>query len=169
MLTVLDIKRPILGHQGKKIIWHFLISSGCDSIVALNENAAWPKADVLSDKDCSCCVTHHRVAGLKDLTEQDGTLTLCKRLSERTEAAGVSDIWTADTLKTHRGVVNLNSVRQIPKHKLDKFVTNWINSLKLWMRIKMTLMVTCIFSHNVSFPHLFCLIYECITIVMQLY
>lgn len=46
-------------------------------------------------------VTHHRVAGLENLTEQDGTLTLCKRLSERTEAAGVSDIWAVHTLDTH--------------------------------------------------------------------
>lgn len=44
--------------------------------------------------------THHWVAGLEDLTEQDGTLSLCKGLSEWTEAAGVSDIWTVHTLNT---------------------------------------------------------------------
>lgn len=52
-----------------------------------------------------CFVTHHRVAGLEDLTEQDGTLTLCKRLSERTEAAGVSDVWTVHTLSTQTHTV----------------------------------------------------------------
>lgn len=41
------------------------------------------------------------MAGLEDLAEQDGTLTLCERLSERTETAGVSDIWTVHTLDTH--------------------------------------------------------------------
>lgn len=44
--------------------------------------------------------THHWVAGLEDLTEQDGTLSLCKRLSEWAEAAGVSDIRTVHTLNT---------------------------------------------------------------------
>lgn len=38
------------------------------------------------------------MAGLEDLTEQDGALSLRKRLSERTEAAGVSDISTVHTL-----------------------------------------------------------------------
>lgn len=57
-----------------------------------------------------CAVTHHRVAGHEDLTEQDATLPLCKGLSERTEAAGVSDIWTVHTLntKTHAEVINHN-------------------------------------------------------------
>lgn len=41
------------------------------------------------------------MAGLEDLTEQDGTLSLCKRLPEWTEAAGVSDVWTVNTLDTH--------------------------------------------------------------------
>lgn len=36
--------------------------------------------------------THHWVAGLEDLAQQDGALSLRKRLSERTETAGVSDI-----------------------------------------------------------------------------
>ena len=40
------------------------------------------------------------MAGLEDLTEQDGTPTLRIRLPERTEAAGVSDIRTVHTLNT---------------------------------------------------------------------
>lgn len=44
--------------------------------------------------------THHGVAGLEDLAEQDATLPLGKRLSEGAEAAGVSDVRTVDTLST---------------------------------------------------------------------
>lgn len=44
-------------------------------------------------------MTHHRVAGLEDLTEQDGALSLGKRFSEWTEAAGVSDVWAVHTLR----------------------------------------------------------------------
>lgn len=45
--------------------------------------------------------THHWVAGLEDLAEQDGASPLRERLSERTESAGVSDISAAHTLDTH--------------------------------------------------------------------
>lgn len=44
-------------------------------------------------------MTHHRVAGLEDLAEQDGALSLGKRFSEWTEAARVSDVWAVYTLR----------------------------------------------------------------------
>lgn len=57
---------------------------------------------------CCCTVTHHWVAGLEDLPKQDGTPTLRIRLSERTEAAGVSDIRTVHTLNTQTYTMVLN-------------------------------------------------------------
>ncbi len=88
-------------------------------------------------KGCCCCIiTHHWVAGLEDLTEQDGTLTLCKRLSERTEDAGVSDIWTVHTLNTHTQtktctvVLNYSPLLEVEWKSLS--LTSHHSSVKCW-------------------------------------
>lgn len=56
-------------------------------------------------------VTHHWVAGLEDLTEQDRTLPLRKGLPEWTEAAGVSDVWTVHTLNTDTDTFTASGVK----------------------------------------------------------
>lgn len=63
----------------------------------------WQSPNFRTQGGSCCTLTHHWVAGLEDLAEQDGTLTLGKRLSERAEDAGVPDIWTVHTLNTHTG------------------------------------------------------------------
>lgn len=64
--------------------------SGCEGVATGVSFQALSKCSTM---------THHRVAGLEDLTEQDGALSLGKRFSEWIEAAGVSDIWAVHTLK----------------------------------------------------------------------